>query len=72
MVQGTLLNTLYWVGLNISPGFSLRCYRKTQMNILDKPVTIYKEEQPEKVCVCMCVCVCIKYTHIYLNHCAVH
>ena len=29
------------------------------MNILDKPVTIYKEEQPEKVCVCMCVCVCV-------------
>ena len=50
MVQGTLLNTLYWVGLNISPGFSLRCYRKTQMDIL---VTIYKEEQPEKVCVCI-------------------
>ena len=31
------LNLLYWVGQNVHSGFSVRCYRKTQMNISANP-----------------------------------
>ena len=41
------LRLLYcWVGQNVYLGFSIRCYRKTQMNILAIPT--YMEEGNEE------------------------
>ena len=37
----------YWVGQKVRSGLSIRCYRKTQMNFLAKPVLGVKQSREE-------------------------